>query len=285
MIVNYGASDLKELNRKSVFNLLQTENPISRAHIARITGISAPTVLKIIEYFIEKNIVKEVGDGKVSIGRKPKLLAFNPNAAYSIGIKYDGYHLQTGLVNLAGEIHTLINTYIEPDINVFFKTQLPKSINNLIETSKVDFKDICCVGLGLPGVIDISKKQISFAPLVGVESPFALDELLNAARIDGATEVRIFSMLILPLLLPAIASVAIVNFIPIWNDFWFPLILLKSDSVRTVPLATALLFGQFQTNYGSVFAVLTMATIPVVTTYFIFSKWFVKGLTEGGLKG
>jgi raffinose/stachyose/melibiose transport system permease protein len=111
------------------------------------------------------------------------------------------------------------------------------------------------------------------------------EELSNAARIDGCSEPGIFRIVILPLLRPALAAVAIVNFIPIWNDFWFPLVLLKDDSVRTVPLATALLFGQYSTDYGLVFAVLSMASIPVITIYLIFSKQFVKGLSSGALKG
>ena len=111
------------------------------------------------------------------------------------------------------------------------------------------------------------------------------DELISAARIDGCSETGIFVRIIMPLLRPAIAAVAVVNFIPVWNDFWFPLVLLKSDAVKTVPLATALLFGQYQTNYGNVFAVLTMASIPVVVMYLVFSKWFIKGMTEGSIKG
>jgi raffinose/stachyose/melibiose transport system permease protein len=111
------------------------------------------------------------------------------------------------------------------------------------------------------------------------------EELSAAARIDGCGEASIFGRIIAPLLLPAIAAVAVVNFIPVWNEFWFPLVLLKSDAVKTVPLATALLFGQYQTNYGYVFAVLTMASVPVVLMYLIFSKWFIKGMTEGSVKG
>jgi raffinose/stachyose/melibiose transport system permease protein len=111
------------------------------------------------------------------------------------------------------------------------------------------------------------------------------DELSAAGRIDGCSETSIFLRVILPLLLPALASVIIVNFIPVWNDFWFPLVLLRSDSAKTVPLATALLFGQYQTNFGYVFAVLTLASIPVVLVYLLFSSWFVKGLTEGSVKG
>ena len=111
------------------------------------------------------------------------------------------------------------------------------------------------------------------------------EELSNAARIDGCSEPGIFRIVILPLLRPALAAVAIVNFIPVWNDFWFPLVLLKDDAVRTVPLATALLFGQYSTNYGLVFAVLSMASIPVIIVYLVFSKQFIKGLSSGALKG
>ncbi len=63
------------------------------------------------------------------------------------------------------------------------------------------------------------------------------------------------------------------------------LVFLKSDSVKTVRLATALLFGQYQTNYALVFAVLSMALIPVMLFYIVFSKYFVKGLSSGALKG
>ncbi len=111
------------------------------------------------------------------------------------------------------------------------------------------------------------------------------EELSAAARIDGCTEPAIFRIVIIPLLRPALAAVAIINYIPIWNDFWFPLVFLKSDSVKTVPLATALLFGQYQTNYALVFAVLSMASIPVMLFYIIFSKHFVQGLSSGALKG
>ena len=111
------------------------------------------------------------------------------------------------------------------------------------------------------------------------------EEFSNSARIDGASEHAIFRRIILPLLQPALASVAIVNFIPIWNDFWFPLILIRSNANRTVPLATALLFGQFETNFGMVFAVLSLASLPVMLFYLSMSRYFVKGLTSGAMKG
>lgn len=110
-------------------------------------------------------------------------------------------------------------------------------------------------------------------------------ELYNSARIDGCSEPNIFLHIVLPLLKPAIAALAIVSFIPIWNDFWFPLILIKSDAMKTIPLATALLFGQYQTNFGMVFAALSMASLPIVAFYLLFSKFFTKGLLQGAIKG
>lgn len=111
------------------------------------------------------------------------------------------------------------------------------------------------------------------------------EELSNAARIDGCSEPRIFFNIIIPLLRPALAAVAIFNFVPIWNEFWFPLILIQSNNMWTVPLATAQLYGQYQTQYGLVFAILTIASLPVIVFYLILSKQFVRGLSAGALKG
>ncbi|MEA2015783.1 MAG: carbohydrate ABC transporter permease [Actinomycetota bacterium] len=111
------------------------------------------------------------------------------------------------------------------------------------------------------------------------------EELSNSARIDGCSEAKIFFKIVLPLLRPALAAVVIINFIPIWNDFWFPLLLIRSDNARTIPIATALLFGQYETNFGLVFSVLAMASLPVIIFYFILSRQFIKGLSAGALKG
>lgn len=111
------------------------------------------------------------------------------------------------------------------------------------------------------------------------------EELSNSARIDGCSEPKIFFRIILPLIRPALAAVAIINFIPIWNDFWFPLLLVRTDNVKTIPLATALLYGQYETNFGLIFSVLVAASLPVIIFYLIMSRQFIKGLSSGALKG
>ncbi len=111
------------------------------------------------------------------------------------------------------------------------------------------------------------------------------EELSNAARIDGASEYGILGRIIVPNLKPAISATAIINILPTWNDFWFPLILISSDRLKTLPLATANLFGQYQTDFGMVFAALSMASIPMIIFYLVISKQFLKGIEAGALKG
>lgn len=131
------------------------------------------------------------------------------------------------------------------------------------------------VALGVPLGIFILTDFIKMMP----------KDLFEAARLDGCSEPKIFAKIVLPLLRPPIAALSIVVFIPIWNDFWFPLILIVSDTVKTIPLATALLFGQFRTNFGLVFAALALASLPIIVFYLAFSKFFVKGMFQGAVKG
>lgn len=110
-------------------------------------------------------------------------------------------------------------------------------------------------------------------------------ELRDAAYVDGASEWRIYSSVILPLVRPALATVAIFNLIPIWNDLWFPLIFIRQEEQRTVMLGVTLLFGQYQTNWTNILAVLTMSALPLLVLYLLMAKQFIKGLTAGAVKG
>lgn len=111
------------------------------------------------------------------------------------------------------------------------------------------------------------------------------DELSSAARIDGCSEQGIFAKIILPLVKPGLAAAGIISFIPNWNEFWFPLVLIKSRENFTIPLATGQLFGQFDTKLNLVFAVLSLASIPVIIIYLLLSNYFIKGLSAGAVKG
>lgn len=108
-------------------------------------------------------------------------------------------------------------------------------------------------------------------------------DLKDAARVDGASEYRIFWM-VLPLVRPALGTVAVFNMIPIWNDLWFPLILAPSENVKTVTLGAQVFLGQFVNDWNAVLASLTLAIIPVVILYIVFSRQLIRGLTAGAVK-
>ena len=110
-------------------------------------------------------------------------------------------------------------------------------------------------------------------------------ELTEAGIIDGAGRFGIFVRIIAPLLRPALATTAIYNLVPFWNDLWFPLIFITDDRAKTLLLGVTRLFGQYQTDWSKVLAVLTLSAIPVIILYLFMSKQFIKGLTAGAVKG
>ena len=108
-------------------------------------------------------------------------------------------------------------------------------------------------------------------------------ELKDAARVDGASEYRIY-WLILPLVRPAIATVAVFVMIPVWNDLWFPLILAPGESTKTVTLGAQVFLGQFVSDWNAVLASLSLAMIPILILYVLFSRQLIRGLTAGAVK-
>ncbi len=108
-------------------------------------------------------------------------------------------------------------------------------------------------------------------------------DLKDAARIDGASEYRIYT-LVLPLIRPALGTVAVFNMIPIWNDLWFPLILAPAERTKTVILGAQVFLGQYVNDWNAVLASLTLAMVPVVVLYVVFSRQLIRGLTSGAVK-
>ena len=106
-------------------------------------------------------------------------------------------------------------------------------------------------------------------------------ELEEAARIDGAGEARIFARVMVPLVKPAIATVVVFRFVPLWNDFFFPLVLLRTTDRYTLPVGLTQFFGEFQTNWSALFAGLVIATVPLVVLFLVATRQIVEGLTAG----
>lgn len=106
-------------------------------------------------------------------------------------------------------------------------------------------------------------------------------ELEDAARVDGAGTFDTFFRVMLPLVRPAVATVIVFRFVPIWNDFLYPLVMLRSTAKYTLPVGLTSFFGEYSTDWAPLFAGLTIATLPLVVLFIIATRQIVAGLTAG----
>ena len=131
------------------------------------------------------------------------------------------------------------------------------------------------IAMGLPVAVFILTEFIRGLP----------GELYEAGFMDGAGRFMIYRKIVLPLIRPALATVAIYNLVPIWNDLWFPLIFINVENQKTVLLAVTRLQGQYTTDWPKLLTILSLSALPVILLYLTMSKQFVKGLTAGAVKG
>ena len=111
------------------------------------------------------------------------------------------------------------------------------------------------------------------------------DDLVDAAKIDGCSEFTIYRLVILPLIKPVLATLAIFTFLQQWNNFIWPLIVINSSSMRTLPLALSVLNGQFGTRFAMIMAGAVVATTPMLIVFLFFQKYFMKGIALTWPKG
>jgi len=130
------------------------------------------------------------------------------------------------------------------------------------------------VAMGIPSAVFIMTGFLRSLPR----------ELEEAPRIDGASELQVMLLVMLPLARPAMVIVAIQNAVPIWNDFFFPLILITSDSLKTLPQGLTVFMGEFTTNWGVLFTGLSLAALPITLVYIALSRHFIAGITQGAVK-
>jgi len=111
------------------------------------------------------------------------------------------------------------------------------------------------------------------------------DSLLEAARIDGAGEARIFFRLVLPLSGPALATLAILTFLAQWNNFLWPLVIAQTDDMYTLPVALALFaVGANGTNYGLLLAGSVVVVLPMIVIFLFLQRYFIQGIASTGIK-
>ncbi|MBA1154794.1 carbohydrate ABC transporter permease [Microvirga mediterraneensis] len=173
--------------------------------------------------------------------------------------------------------NTLLSLYLAIGIMVPIRLGSVSILRMMVELNLVNTLTaliLVYVAQGLPLAILILGEFIQQIP----------KDLRDAARCDGVSEYRIFFSIILPLISPAIATVAVFTMVPVWNDLWFPLILAPGDGKQTITLGVQQFIGQYVTDWNAVLASLTLAIAPVLVLYLVFSRYLVRGLTAGAVK-
>jgi raffinose/stachyose/melibiose transport system permease protein len=130
------------------------------------------------------------------------------------------------------------------------------------------------IAMGLPSSVFILSGFMKAIPL----------DLEHAARIDGCSDWTIYQRIVLPMVTSAVALVTIYNAVPIWNDFFFPLVFLQSDRLKTLPVGLTSFFGQHSTDWSLLFTGLSISILPILVLYLFMAKYFIRGMTAGALK-
>ena len=110
------------------------------------------------------------------------------------------------------------------------------------------------------------------------------NDLLDAARVDGASELRIYAQIVMPLCRPALAALGIFTFTYQWDNFYWPLVIVSSEELRTLPLGLALFVVRNRTVWDLLMAGSVVATLPVLIVFLLFQRHFVRGIAMSGLK-
>ena len=110
-------------------------------------------------------------------------------------------------------------------------------------------------------------------------------EILEAARVDGAGELRTFITVVFPMIKPGIGALAIFTFVNTWNDYFLQLVMLITEEKWTLPLAIANMQGEMSTDYGLIMAGAALASVPIIIVFIAFQKYFTQGIAMGAVKG
>lgn len=108
--------------------------------------------------------------------------------------------------------------------------------------------------------------------------------LEDSARLDGCNDFQVYYRIVLPIMKPAISIVGIVNLVNVWNDFFYPLIFIRSEEFKTIPLGMLTLFGEYDTEWNLLFSGLTLSSLPMIIAFLFASRQFMEGLTQGAVK-
>jgi raffinose/stachyose/melibiose transport system permease protein len=192
------------------------------------------------------------------------ILALSSAAAFAFSrYRFRGGGLMLGLLSLG--LILPLQSYFIAQSTIFTRLELTDTYWALI---------IPYTAMGLPLATYLLKVYLDALP----------EELFEAARIDGASDLRLYLMLALPLLKPGLATVAVFSALSSWNEFLLALLYIQDDELKTIPTGLLAFSSRYVTDYSLLFSALSIVTIPMIIIYIAFNKQITEGLTAGSLK-
>jgi len=132
----------------------------------------------------------------------------------------------------------------------------------------------------LPGIANAT--AVFF--LRGIIAQSIPDSMLEAARLEGCSEIGTFNRIVLPCVMPGVATMCIFNFVASWNNYMGPLIIMSDSKMYTLPVMIAAIKGLYLSNYGAMYLAIAISVVPIIVVYSIFSRYIINGLTAGAEK-
>lgn len=167
------------MNRQVVYQIIRERETTSKAEISKLTGISAPTVIKIINFLKEKGLVIEMGEGETAIGRKPQMLTLNCDLMYSAAFFLEGDFLSMGIVDILGNVIYKKNMQVMPLFDVIIKEISDVLIDELLAEAGVGAEKLFGIGIALPVIYDPKHNIISGGLLMGGREEMDITEQIR----------------------------------------------------------------------------------------------------------
>ena len=111
-----------------------------------------------------------------------------------------------------------------------------------------------------------------------------VSSILEAARLEGCTEIGIFNRIVLPCVMPGVITMCIFNFVASWNNYMGPLIIMSDNDMYTMPVMIAMIKGLYLSNYGAMYLAIAISVVPIIIVFCFFSRYIINGLTAGSDK-
>lgn len=192
------------------------------------------------------------------------ILGLGAAAAFAFSrYKFRGSAVLLGVFSLG--LVLPVQAYFIAQSKIFTELQLTDSYLALI---------LPYTAMGLPLATFLMKVYLDALP----------EELFEAALLDGAGDVRLFTMIALPLIKPGIATVAVFSALSCWNEFLLALLYIQDDSLKTIPTGLLAFSTRYVTDYGLLFSALSIVTLPMIAIYIVFNRQITEGITAGALK-